>query len=252
MNKKARFSFFGICIVLTLLLSFLIGCDSILPEDFKEKTFEAPAQDALACSLLSKSISTTATPRKVNDSTVVLITGRTLKSFSTFIPTGDLDTLTHNQLINKYFNQLIDSLPALTNDTVILFEYMLKGAKAPDTIYAKFIPPLVKSDYIFYISLEYFYEQAQSNLGEYVIPQVIRSDTSLVAIDNSMSNEIITSCTKLVYGAGTSKKVLVIKGRFSMQVQSGASYIVRFILSNPPVMVDPNTKGLYYFKLLVK
>lgn len=227
------------------------GCDTLIPEEFKAKTYDTPSIDAQACSMLSRTIRTTASPRQVNDSAVALITARTLASFAT-ISRSELDTLTENQIIKKYYTMLTDSLPALVTDSLVLVEYAAQSANVPKTVYAKLVIPsgAAKSLYRFYFSLQYFYTGSTSNLGEYVFPEVLRSDTTLVPMNDRMSMESLTACTQLISGAGTTTRVLTIRGRYEMEAVPGA-YIVRFTLSDPRVITDPQSRGLLYFKLVI-
>ena len=230
----------SILFAISLSCLFLnMGCESILPDEYKEKKFDSPAIDAYACSMLSK---------QVYDSSVVLITGRSLSRFSTFIPQQELDTLSANQVIKKYYSQLLDSLPALGTDSLIFLEYAKSPAKAPQNVYAKIVATGGKQEYVFYISLQYYISSNGRNTHEYVLPDIIKSDTSLVPCDNSMSNESISSCTQFVSSAQGSEKVFTIKGRFKFNLSPG-TYLVRFYLSNPAMMA-PAT-GLLYFKLLI-
>lgn len=226
-----------------------IGCDTILPEEFKEKVYETPEEDQYVCSLLSKPITTTANPRQVSDTTVVLLTGRTLASFAS-IPRKEFDTLTENQILKKYYAQIVDSLPTLPQNALIFFEYAKKASEAPKTIYAKIDVP-AQATYTIYVSLEYYFTSSTSNLGENVIPEFLRSDTSLVKVNDAIPSERLSACAQVISGAGTSARVLTIKGRYEVPLNQGTT-VVRFTLSKPEEIVNPTTKGLFYFKLYIR
>ncbi len=249
--KKTLWSF------LMLFLSFCsavvvvstTGCDTILPDEFKSKTYSTPDNDERACTLLSKEVRTTASPRRVFDSSVVLLTGKSIGSFS-FIPRAEIDTLTENQIVNKYYSSIIDSLPALVKDSLIFFEYATLPSRAPSKTYAKLNVPAGNHHYTIYISLQYYLSPDRANIGEYVMPEIINQDTVSFQLNTAMKNESISACTQLVSGAGTVAKVLTIRGRFEVSLSQGV-YIVRFTLSNPQLMTNPETSGLLYFKIVI-
>ncbi|MCX7984207.1 MAG: hypothetical protein N3A63_04830 [Bacteroidetes bacterium] len=249
MDTKTMKSLMLLCLCVGIIVGITIGCDMIIPEEFKEKIYSSPAEEQYICSLFMKPITTTASPRQVSDSTVYLVSGRALSSFA-FIPQQELDTMTDNKLLKKYYTQIVDSLPNIPKNSLVFFEYAKRPADAPKTIYAKLVVP-TQATYTIYVSLEFYFTSTTSNLGENVLPEVLRSDTSSIPLKDVITNEQLSACSQTVTGAGTTTRVLTIKGRYEATLDQG-TYVVRFTLTKPEEMVNPTTRGLFYFKLYIR
>lgn len=241
--------------LITALSVIGAGCDSILPDDYKANEFSAPEIDARACSWFSRDIVTTRSPSKyfkdslwtISDSTCRAIEARSLASFKgTLIDSLMLDTLTENQILVSR-PALIDSLTPLIRDTMMLVVYGYP-TKEPKVVYAKIgVEPGQSKNIYLYTSLGYYVTTSYNNASENVDVEILKSDTSVVSYSDVMSTESVSSCSQFING----KLILTIKSRLQYQLEEGINYFVRFTLSNPKFLTDPQTKGLLYFKVLI-
>ncbi|MGD0339158.1 MAG: hypothetical protein ABSB78_10240 [Bacteroidota bacterium] len=191
-----------------------IGCDSILPEKFKNKEYTIADIDSRACIILS-------------DTTGKSIQTMTLQGF---VDTATWrrftqDSLTENQVLYPKFSVLVDSLPQLVRDSLMVVGY----PKGENTTYSvlRVLPGESKDIYI-YTSL--FYNA--DNVNEYISIRLMKSDTIDVNYSNDMVGETISGSTQTILVQSEERIVPTIRSRNKIHVEEGV-YLVRFGMSNP-------------------
>jgi len=227
-----------------------LGCDKLVPAKFKAQNYNASNVDQRAGALMTADTINDAQgntiyyqyipgPPVVNPIPVswTLIHAWTLNSFN------DSSSLTDNQVINTKFSMLTDSLPSLIADTLILVRYPGDTAKAAnDTVsvcYAMLQAAQTEDIYL-YTSLEY-YAGTASNVADYVSVDLLREDTSLVSSSTSISSASTYASTETLLGSSNAQEVVpVLAARYAFHLDAG-TYIVRFTLSNPVEISNPQT-----------
>lgn len=214
-----------ICLFLfSSLLAGGIGCDSILPDEFKEKDYSSPTIDVTASNILARDT----TGYSTNPNNFYIVNARTMLSMVDNITQVKLtqDSITENQVILSKFDALADSLNAtpLIRDT----EMFIQIDNSSSTAYSVLnISAGQSKDIYLYTSLIY----TSTNINEYLSVQLIKRDTSLLSYSNDMLMETVSSGTTSIVDAGQSRLVPIIKGRYRIHVEEGV-YLVRFIKSS--------------------
>jgi len=213
--------------ILLLLLSSAagvigVGCDSVLPAEFKSKEYAISPVDARAVALLT-------------DSTQKVIQSRSLSSL-TFVDTTSLATQSENQVVLANYATMIDSLQTLVSDTLLWVKYMPN--RTINYALLKILPGQPKNLNI-YTSLFYYSDGATNNFNEYVTVSIVRSDTSVIRLADDMAGETISGSTGTVTVAGSNRIVPIIKGRFKVQLDQEGTYLVRFTLSSASAISNP-------------
>ena len=249
-------SFAAIFLLVSISLSAMIGCDSVLPAKFKEKNISAQDIDLRAGGLLASDTVNTAQGITVGyqygpvlDSAGVTkldsvgdpiyrvlpvtwstVTSRALASFTTLSPGTD------NQIINANFGLLTDSLPSLNSDSLISISY----SETQTVTYAVLKATRAEDIYI-YTSLYYYLAAATSNTNDYVSVDLVNKDTSVVSTSSSMPQESTYGSTETILSSQNTTVVSVIRARYTFHVDQGVVYLVRFTLSNPKEISDQQT-----------
>jgi hypothetical protein len=215
----------------SVFLLMVTGCDSILPEKFKDKEYKSSGMDKNACYWLSL-------PDSLYDS---LAGADTIWNDST-----------DNKIINAAFDRITDSLKTLTGESLLLVYY----PAGEDTVYAVLDVSAAQAGSVnIYESLEYYSddETNTTNINEYVSMELLTQDTSRVSSSSDLPWEALSDCSQEVVVAQHERVIPVIRACYHVQVASGV-YLVRFILTNPVTIASfiGNTNNrAYYFKLVI-
>jgi hypothetical protein len=211
--------------LISSLLAGAVGCDNLLPSEFRQKEYTAPDVDIRVCNQLSRNL-LDSTGQVIDPSACYLVNSRALASL---VDSTTRATSTDNQIILSKFNELVDGLkPPLERDTLILVQY---PADQRVTYAVLNVSSGQSKDIYIYTSLHY----NQNNLAENVAVQLVRNDTSQVSYSDDMRAEIATGCTQLVTVAGTPRIVPTIRSRYRIHLEEGI-YLVRFVVSRPEVV----------------
>jgi uncharacterized protein YcfL len=234
--------------LVSISLCAVIGCDSVLPEKFKEKNINPQDIDLRAGRLLASDTVNTAqgitvgyqygsvldsagVPKQDSSGNPIyrvlpvtwsVVSSRTLGSFTT-LPSG-----TDNQFINSNFGLLTDSLPSLNSDSLISISY----SETQTTSYAVLKASQAENIYI-YTGLYYYLGASTSNTNDYVSVDLVNKDTSVVGTSSSIPQESSYGSTETILNAQNTTVVSVIRARYTFHVDQGGVYLVRFTLSNP-------------------
>jgi hypothetical protein len=235
------------------LLFVGIGCDSLLPEKFKEKDFNAADIDARASDWLTRD--TLNDPQGVTVAyeyasvardtfRVVPVCWTTInsRSLASFADSATRANSTDNQIISSTFDVLVDSLEPLLLDTMILVHYPdnLPGYPADQRATYALLRVDQAKDICLYTSL-FFYWDDQTNLtdvNEYVTIDIVKRDTSLVSVSSALSPEGTSTSIQTILVNQALQYVRTINGRFKAHLDIG-DYLVRFKLSNPTSINNP-------------
>jgi hypothetical protein len=209
-------------LISVLLMIAALACDSLVPSEFEDQKYTAPDIDSRACTRLSRNL-IDSTGQVIDPSASYLVTSRALESL---VDSATRATSTDNQIILARFNVLADSLrPTLLRDTLTLVQYPADEA----VTYAVLdVSSGQSKDIYIYTSLHY----NETNFGEYVAIELVRSDTSLVSSSDDMHPETVSSCTQSVSVAGGVRVIPTIRARYKIHVEEGV-YLVRFVISRP-------------------
>jgi len=236
-----------------VLLFVVVGCDSIMPDEFKAKIFNPAEVDTVAGNMLTRDTVNdaqgntisyqyypiTSTRFKILPVTWAYAASKSLESFATPSDTSD------NQIIHSKFNTLIDSLVSLPSDSLILVKYPQTNPKISYAV----LKASSSKDIHIYTSLQYYLTSAASNVNEYIAIDIIKSDTTLVSTSTMIPPEVAySSSEKVVDISGASKTIPVINARYTAHLDQGV-YIIRFTLSNPAAISNPLTQPASIFKL---
>jgi len=224
--QKTYTSFLGL-ILLCIILITSWACDSLLPEKFSEKEFDAEAIDQQACFWFT-------------DTTVIPNTIRT-RVLSTVVDTAWTDLSwadsSDNKIIFAYYDHVIDSLQKqiLIRDTLISIKYPANQKVS----YALLdIASGETRDIYIYTSMEY----TEDNINDYITVQLVNRDTSVVNASTDLAYETVSCCTDTLLIAEQVRIVPIIRARFKLHLAEDV-YVVRFIVSR--------TEAIESFKITV-
>jgi hypothetical protein len=245
-----------------------IGCNSSLPTDFKAKNFTPLDIDAKAGNLLTSdtlndaqgftdsyqyvpidasglpiSLSSSNPPTTVNyrslPVTWSMVRSQTLRSFTTLTDTTDNQIISsYNSLSNRYmFDSLTNVLPELHQDSLIFITYPTNT----NVSYAVLKSAQAKDVYL-YTSLLYYYKAATttSNFNDYVSVELVKRDTSIVSPSATISTESAYNSSERILSAANKITIVpVISARYTIHLDQGSVYLVRFTLTNPSQISNP-------------
>lgn len=229
-------------LLVSVMLFAGIGCDSLLPDEFKAKNFNAADIDIKAGALLTRDTINnsqgntvsyqyypiTAASYRILDTTWAFINSKAFVDFS-FVDSTTRANNTDNQIILLKGSTLIDSLQELISDTLLLVRYPANQK----TTYAILKSNSSKDIYI-YTSLQYY----SDNINEYVSIDLIKEDTSLASTSSEVSPETAYHSFERILVGGISTIVPVISARYTAHLNQGV-YFIRFTLSNPQTISNP-------------
>jgi hypothetical protein len=230
-----------------------IGCDSIMPDEFKAKNFNPAEVDTVAGNMLTRDTVNdaqgntisyqyypiTTTRFRILPVTWAYAASKSLESFASPSDTSD------NQIIHSKFNTLIDSLVSLPSDSLILVKYPQANTKISYAV----LKASSSKDIHIYTSLQYYLTPAASNINEYIAIDIIKNDTTLVSTSSMIPPEVAYSSSENILDiSGASKTIPVINARYTAHLDQGV-YIIRFTLSNPEAISNPLTQPASAFKL---
>jgi hypothetical protein len=222
-------------LLVSMLLVATNGCDSILPEDFKNKEYTIAEIDQRACNLLSADT--------VNNAQGVTIgykssSGHPVQSrlLASLVDSATRANNRDNQIIFSSFNLLADSLALLVSDSLMLITH--PSASQKDTTYAvmKILPGQSQNIYL-YTSLRYYdtvdnVGNHSTNINDYVSVELVRVDTTTVNYSEDMHGETISGGTQIILMSQQKHVVPIIRARYKIQLDQSI-YIVRLIISSP-------------------
>lgn len=210
--------------LLSALFFACIGCDSVLPTDFKDKNFTGADIDLRAGKLLTQDtlndVAGYTYSYRALDSTMSVITSRTLVSLATATDTTD------NQIIYSKFDTLANTLlPVLHPDSLIRVKY----PKNQNVIYAALnMSSGQAKDIYIYTSLLYY----SGNINDKISVDIIKRDTSLVSSSVGMPTESVFCSYQKIMESSAPRIVATIRARYKVHLEQGSVYLVRFTLSS--------------------
>ena len=254
-NSYIRYIFL---FLVSALFFACLGCDNLLPTDFKAKNFTASDIDSKAGNLLTSDtlndtqgftasyqyvpLDGSGQPINLANSTPPaavtfrylpvawsIVRSQTLTSFATSTDTTD------NRIIRSQFNLLTSILPELHQDSLIVINYSDKVS------YAVLKSAQVKDVYL-YTSLLYYYNAANgtSNINDYVTVDLVKSDTSVVSPSSLISAESAYNSSERILSVNNTVKIVpAISARYTIHLDQGSVYLVRFTLTNPSQISNP-------------
>jgi hypothetical protein len=265
--NKAYVSFLILFLVSTLLFSG-IGCDSVMPDEFKDKNFNAADIDIRAGNLLvgdtlndsqgltysyqSGPLDSSGTPIHPGGGSAVtyrtklpitwsIITSQTLARFATATDTID------NQIIYSKFDNVTNALPLLHTDSLIIVNYPANQSVSYAVLN---ISSGQSKDVYVYTSLLYYSTGSVTNINDYVSVDLIKRDTSLVSSSSAMPTEsAFCSYEKIMYSSAP-RIVSTIRARYKVHLDQGSVYLVRFTLSSITIS-NPLSRIANQFKVAI-
>ena len=236
----------------------VIGCSKILPAKFKSQNFSASEVDARAGRLMTQDTINDAQGNTVAYEYAPIDTGvcsnrGTLLGDTLARPAIPISWLvirsheltdfvtsagsTDNQIMNSNFDALVDSLPSLPTDTLLLVKYPSR-----DTSYAVLKATKAEDIYL-YTSLQYYYNSCSgsSNINDYVSVDLMTKDTSSLSSSVAISPENVYNSAETILYANAPRSMAAISARYSLHLDQGGVYIVRFILTNSSEISNPQT-----------
>jgi hypothetical protein len=249
-NKNTFASFLRLFLASVMLFAG-IGCDSLLPDEYKAKNFNAASVDTLAGYLLTRDTLNDAQGNTISYQYYPITTTRfrilpvtwtyanlnTLASFATPSDTAD------NQIIHSRFDTLVNVLMPLPSDSLILVKY-----PANKSISYAVLQASSSKDIHIYTSLQYYWTSTANNINDCVTVDLIKSDTTLVSASRVMPPEDANCSLENILVNGASTTLRVINARYTAHLDQGV-YLIRFTLSNPVTMSNPLRQPSIAFQL---
>jgi hypothetical protein len=234
-NQYINVSFIKILLVCTSLLWLGIGCDDLLPPEFKAKDFNPSNLDIEASNLFTRDTindSQGVTTGYRRASTRYIVNSQALAGLNFVDSTTRADS-TDNPVV-------IDSLLYVTYPANLM-TYPINQRATYAVL--KILPGQSKDIYI-YTSLYYY----SGNSNDYVNIELVKRDTSLVSSSSrtKFANTYFSTITVLVNQ--TEKVLPTIRERFKLHLEEGV-YLVRFNLSNPATISYPSIPN--EFKVII-
>jgi hypothetical protein len=248
-----------------------LGCDSLLPTDFKAKNFTPSDIDVKAGNLLTSDtlndvqgftvsyqyvpLDGSGQPISLSNSTQpATVAYRSLPITWSIVHSQSLGGTTDNQIILSGFDSLTAVLPELHQDSLIVINYsdsskvsyvVLKSAQAKDVY--------------LYTSLLYYYKalNATSNINDYVSIDLVKRDTSIVSPSSMTSTESAYGSSEKILSANNVITIVpVIRARYTIHLDQGSVYLVRFTLTNwsqisNPTPASPTSSIANQFKVVI-
>lgn len=219
MNHKYHFSINVFLIFILILAS--IRCDSLVPAEFKAKTYRPEELDVMACNWLSIDLIDS-----LGYSNYYAIRARTLQSF---VDSATRANNTDNQIIHSRFDVLVDSLSpsALVKDSLMV----VRVDTTQNTAYALLRDTVGQpKDIYIYVSLQYSSRNVLNK--DYVSVKLVSRDTTLAVYSDQLSLETIAACSQSINVVGVGTQIVpTIRARYRIHLEDGV-YIVRFVMSN--------------------
>jgi hypothetical protein len=243
-NKNAYVFFLGIILLGTVLFACM-GCDSILPTDFKSQTYAAADIDIKAGTLLLRdtvndlqgftysyqygSLDSSGLPSATIPVTYRVLpvswgylNSRTLASLGL----GAVTDTTDSQIILSKFDAIADSLSPLTKDGLILVKY-----PTGSTVSYAVLKSTQAQDVYIYTGLQYY----SGNINEYVTVDLIKRDNSVLGSSTQLAPESVYSSVEKIQIQSSTRILPAINARYAVHLDQGGVYLVRFTLSNSSV-----------------
>ncbi len=219
------------------LIFVCVGCDSIIPSEFKSETFAPPEIDVIASQLLARPIIDSVSGRP-NSALCYVVNSRPMNSLVDSATQAAYST--DNQIIRALFDLLVDSL----SRTPILQD-TITGVRVADTtnnvIYALYNDSTGQpKDVDVYVSLMFTNRNVTNR--DYISIQFISRDTVIAAYSDGLSLETLASGSQAVNTDGGIRVIPTIRARYRIHLVDGV-YIVRFTMSS--------AASVRSFKLLV-
>jgi len=153
-----------------------------------------------------------------------------MRSLSGLVDSTTRANNTDNQLIVSQFSQLADSLDALVCDSLLV----ISNPEDTKIGYSTFRVTAGQSKELYiYISLHLSggSSTTSNNINEYVVAELVRSDSSVVSSTKEMEDVLISGASQTILVSSNSIIVPLINARYRVHVEEGL-YYVRFTLSN--------------------
>lgn len=244
-NESKYMKAFTLVIICTAL-SFIVGCNSLVPDKYKQKQLSAEIMDANAGKVLSTNV--TDSLGRIIPGASHHISSRTLASL---VDSVLQDTLTQfalisdqvtaeNHVIPKVFSSISDSLAAqgMIRDSLMTVMYPT-GQKISYALFT--VSATDGKDIYIYEALQFNQDTTsqhtynQNNHNEYVAIELLRNDASTVASTQDMAQEVVSASSQVIPLPGTDEVLPTIRARYKLHVDPG-TYLVRFTVSSPATM----------------
>jgi hypothetical protein len=236
-NYQNTFASFLKLFLAGVMLFAGIGCDSLLPDEYKAKNFNAADVDVLAGNLLTRDTVNDAQGNTISYQYYPITTTR-FRILPVTWAFANSDTLTgnttsDNQIIYSKFDSVTNALESLPSDSLILVKY-----PANKSISYAVLQASSSKDIHIYTSLQYYWTSTASNINEYVTVDLIKSDTTLVSASRVVPPEDANCSLENILNNGASQTLRVINARYTVHLDQGV-YLIRFTLSNPVAISNP-------------
>ena len=244
---KKTFAFFSLFFA-GVLMFIVIGCDSLTPDEFKAKNFNAPQVDVTAGSLMGQDTINDAQGNTISYQYYPITTTRFIVDTPVTWTYANSDTLTgskttDNQIIYSKFDSVANSLRSLPSDSLILLRY-----PANKNISYAVLRSSSSKDIHIYTGLQYYWTNSASNINDYITIDIIKSDTTLVSTSTLIPPEVAYCSLENILVNGATTTIPLINARYTAHLDQGV-YLIRFTLSNPVTISNPLKQPASTFKL---
>jgi len=247
-NYQKMHAFFLSLFFAGVLLFIGIGCDSLTPNEFKAKSFNAPQVDISAGNLMGQDTINDANGNTISYQYYPITTTRFRVDTPVTWTYANSDTLTgsrttDNQIIYSKFDSVANTLESLPSDSLILLRY-----PADKSISYAVLRSGSSKDIHIYTGLQYYWTSSASNINEYITIDIIKSDTTLVSASTLIPPEVAYCSLEKILVNGASTTIPMINARYTAHLDQGV-YLIRFTLSNPAAISNPLRQPASTFRL---
>lgn len=249
-NYQKTFASFLKLFLAGVMLFAGLGCNSMTPDEYKAKNFNASDIDVLAGNLLTRDTINDTQGNTISYQYYPVTTTRfiTLPITWAYANSDTLtgNTTTDNQIIYSKFDSVTHVLESLPSDSLILVKY-----PASNSISYAVLRASSSKDIHIYTSLQYYGISATittTNINEYITIDIIKSDTTFVSTSTVIPSEVAYCSSEKIINNGASKTIPVINARYTAHLDQGV-YLIRFTLSNPVTISNPLKQPASAFKL---
>jgi len=245
---KKTFTYFLSLFFAGVMVFIGIGCDSLAPDEFKAKSFNAPQVDVSAGNLLGQDTINDAQGNTISYQYYPITTTRFLVDTPVTWTYANSDTLTgnnatDNQIIYSKFDSIANTLESLPSDSLILVRYPTNKSIS----YAVLRSSSSKDIHV-YTSLQYYWTSSANNINDYISIDIIKSDTTLVSTSKVIPAEVAYCSLEKILVNGASTTIPMINARYTAHLDQGV-YLIRFTLSNPVTVSNPLRQPASTFNL---
>jgi hypothetical protein len=229
-------------IIIVIGLVALSACDSLIPEDYRDKNYKMDELDATACLKLSRPLYTRDSNNVIVDTNFVALQ---LPRYDLLFDSAALNTNSEGQNIAANYLSILNGLTLIEPDTMMNASFLWdpNNDDAKPVFFAAI--DAVPGRYVFYIS----WQLSEFNKEAFVDVNLVNIDSTFLK-KKTQINLASTECFENTSSSQGDKFVLPkLRGRFELEIQTKT--LVRFEMPNPLAFKQKSSNAYDTFHVLV-